>query len=307
MQHKQLDPELERQLLSFSVLASLFFTVLGIAVGLLTQSAVVLFDGLYSGISLLLSYLSLMALRSVNSDDNPSFPYGKSAIEPFLVGLKYLTLIVLCLVSAFGAGMDLFHGGSDVNIGIALIYSLFSTMVGIAIYVYFKRAANNLQSDLVKSEEHEWFLDTVLTAGIFIGFLIALGLLWLGFEQWVPYIDPLMVLIASTAFIAMPMRGLIQSAKELVGFQPKGKMVKKLQQMAEEIRVENHFEAKVVRVQKVGRTVFLEIDFVVREDDYTVTLVRQDEIREQIFEKIRPLGYRWWLTVAFTKDEKWAA
>ena len=50
----------------------------------------------------------------------------------------------------------------------------------------------------------------------------------------------------------------------------------------------------------------LAIDFVVREDDYTVTLLRQDEIREQIFEKIRPLGFRWWLTVAFTKDEKWA-
>src|SRR5690606_17249769 len=113
MQHRQLDPELERQLLSFSVLASLFFTVSGIVVGLLTRSAVVLFDGLYSGISLLLSYLSLMALRSVNTEDNPSFPYGKSAIEPFLVGIKYLTLIVLCLVSAFSAGLELVQGGSE--------------------------------------------------------------------------------------------------------------------------------------------------------------------------------------------------
>lgn len=306
MQHRQLDPELEHQLLSFSVLASLFFTVSGIVVGLLTRSAVVLFDGLYSGISLLLSYLSLMALRSVNTEDNPSFPYGKSAIEPFLVGIKYLTLIVLCLVSAFSAGLELVQGGSDVNLGVALVYSVFSTLVCSGIYIYFKHAANNLQSDLVKSEQHEWFLDTMLSGGIFIGFLIALGLWWIDLKHWVPYIDPLLVLIASMAFIATPLRGLIQSAKELIGFQPKGKMVKKLNLMVQQIKEDNNFEAAVVRIQKVGRTVFLEIDFVVREDDYTVTLLRQDEIREQIFEKIRPLGFRWWLTVAFTKDEKWA-
>ena len=100
---KKLDPELESQLLSLSVLASLLFTVSGIVVGLLTGSSVVLFDGLYSGISLLLSYLSLIAAKNVNADDSVSFPYGKSAIEPFLVGVKYLTLIVLCVYSAFAA------------------------------------------------------------------------------------------------------------------------------------------------------------------------------------------------------------
>ena len=64
---KKLDPELESQLLSLSVLASLLFTVSGIVVGLLTGSSVVLFDGLYSGISLLLSYLSLIAAKNVNA------------------------------------------------------------------------------------------------------------------------------------------------------------------------------------------------------------------------------------------------
>jgi len=303
---RKIDPELERQLLSLSVLVSLFFTVSGVVVGLLTGSSVVLFDGLYSGISLLLSYLSLVAAKSVNTEDNQSFPYGKSAIEPLLVGVKYLTLILLCLYSVFAAGLDLSQGGSDVDLGVALVYSLGSAVGCTAIYIYFKHASSNLQSDLVQSEAHEWYLDTMLSSGIFIGFLVALGLVFAGMEQWVPYIDPLLVIIASLAFVATPLKGLIQSAKELIGFQPTGKLVKKLNQFVEKVQSENHFESSVVRIQKVGRTVFLEIDFVVKEDDFSVTILRQDEIREQIYKEIKKLGYRWWLTVAFTKDEKWA-
>ncbi|ATZ73430.1 cation transporter [Idiomarina sp. X4] len=304
---KKLDPELESQLLSLSVLASLFFTVSGIVVGLLTGSSVVLFDGLYSGISLLLSYLSLIAAKNVNADDSVSFPYGKSAIEPFLVGVKYLTLIVLCVYSAFAAAFDIAAGGSDVNIDVALVYSLISSVVCAGVYFYFKKASANLESDLVRSESYEWFLDTILSTGIFIGFVGALILMRVSMEEWVPYIDPVLVLVASLAFIATPLKGLIQSAKELIGFQPKGKLVKQLNRIVEEVEKENNFDASVVRIQKVGRTVFLEIDFIVKDDDFSVTVLRQDDIREKIHSQIVKLGYRWWLTVAFTKDEKWVA
>ncbi|WP_289117939.1 cation transporter [uncultured Idiomarina sp.] len=304
---KKLDPELESQLLSLSVLASLLFTVSGIVVGLLTGSSVVLFDGLYSGISLLLSYLSLIAAKNVNADDSVSFPYGKSAIEPFLVGVKYLTLIVLCVYSAFAAAFDIAAGGTDVNIDVALIYSLISSVVCAGVYVYFKKASANLESDLVRSESYEWFLDTILSTGIFIGFVGALVLMRASMEEWVPYIDPTLVLVASLAFIATPLKGLIQSAKELIGFQPKGKLVKQLNRIVEEVERENDFDSSVVRIQKVGRTVFLEIDFIVRHDDFSVTVLRQDAIREKIHSQIIKLGYRWWLTVAFTKDEKWVA
>lgn len=304
---RKLDPELEAQLLSLSVLASLVFTVSGIVVGAITGSSVVLFDGLYSGISLLLSYLSLIAAKNLNADDSQSFPYGKSAIEPFLVGVKYLTLIVLCLYSAFNAVFDIAAGGSSVNIDVALIYSLFSAVICAGVYLYFKKASANLESDLVSSEAYEWFLDTILSTGIFIGFLVAIALTVFSFEQWLPYIDPILVLIASLGFIVTPMKGLVRSAKELIGFQPKGKLVKQLNHIVEEIEKDYQFDASVVRIQKVGRTVFLEIDFVVRDDDYSVTVHKQDVIREKIHSQIVKFGYRWWLTVAFTKDEKWAS
>lgn len=307
MLSKKLDPELEAQLLSLSVLASLFFTVSGVVVGLLTGSSVVLFDGLYSGISLLLSYLSLIAAKSVNADDSQSFPYGRSAIEPFLVGVKYLTLIVLCIYSAFAAAFDIAGGGVEVNIDVALIYSLVSSIICAVVYVYFKSASANLESDLVRSESYEWFLDTVLSIGIFIGFAAALMLMRLSLESWVPYIDPILVLIASVAFIATPLKGLIQSAKELIGFQPKSKLVKQLNQIVTIVEKANNFDSSVVRIQKVGRTVFLEIDFVVKPDDYSVTIAKQDGVRENIHRQIVALGYRWWLTVSFTKDEKWVA
>lgn len=305
MSNRKLDPELEAQLLSLSVLASLLFTVSGILVGIMTGSSIVFFDGLYSGVSLLLSYLSLIAAKMVATDDRKLFPYGRSAIEPFLVGVKYLTLIALCVYSSISAIGEIAAGGNIVNVEVVLFYSIFSSVVCGVIFIYFKKASRSLESDLVQSESYEWFLDTILSTGIFLGFLVAILLIIVDLEALVPYVDPALVLVGSLAFIITPVKGIIKSAGELVGFQPKSKLVKQLNRIVEVIRHNNSLEKSVVRIQKVGKTVFLEIDFVVSEYDYSMTLFRQDEIREEINNQIEELGYRWWLTVSFTKDEKW--
>ena len=72
---KSADPVSEFTLLRFSLAMGIFFTVLGVSWGLAIQSAVILFDGIYSGMSILLTALSLLAARRSNRWSLPSSPW----------------------------------------------------------------------------------------------------------------------------------------------------------------------------------------------------------------------------------------
>ena len=76
---KSADPVSEFTLLRFSLAMGIFFTVLGVSWGLAIQSAVILFDGIYSGMSILLTALSLLAASSgawlSNRWSSPSSPW----------------------------------------------------------------------------------------------------------------------------------------------------------------------------------------------------------------------------------------
>jgi len=66
----------ERSLLHFSLWMGVLFTVLGIVWGVAIQSGVILFDGIYSGFSIILSILSIIALHLVNQPDDHTFQFG---------------------------------------------------------------------------------------------------------------------------------------------------------------------------------------------------------------------------------------
>ena len=73
------DPQLERFVLRVSVFASLFFAISGIIVGYYLSSAFILFDGIYSFLSVIMSWISLRAGVFMLTSDK-RFPFGKSTI-----------------------------------------------------------------------------------------------------------------------------------------------------------------------------------------------------------------------------------
>ena len=83
----------ERSLLLFSVWMGILFAVLGISWGLAIQSGIILFDGIYSGFSIILSMLSILALRLINQPDDDTFQFGRMAFEPKIDAARLIELI----------------------------------------------------------------------------------------------------------------------------------------------------------------------------------------------------------------------
>ncbi|NQU16617.1 MAG: cation transporter [Candidatus Saganbacteria bacterium] len=60
----------------------MFFALLALIWGWLAQSQMIMFDGIYSFISLLLTGLYFYAARSIAMGPDSKFPFGRSQMEP---------------------------------------------------------------------------------------------------------------------------------------------------------------------------------------------------------------------------------
>ncbi|KOO12555.1 cobalt-zinc-cadmium resistance protein, partial [Vibrio xuii] len=91
----------EKRILTFSALLASGFAGGGMVLGLLVGSLVIVFDGVYSLVSLLLTLLSLAASRYIEHPTNNHFPFGKAILEPVVIAIKGLVILLVVSYSLY--------------------------------------------------------------------------------------------------------------------------------------------------------------------------------------------------------------
>ncbi|EHK2405695.1 cation transporter [Clostridium perfringens] len=266
----------------------------------------ILFDGMYSLGGVILSLLALMGSIYINKKDYEKYPFGKRMIEPLIVIIKSLAIFIMCIYSLTGSIKELITGGNEVQYGYALIYALISTLgCGIA-YFFLKKKGKAINSSLVNIESSQWLMDTLLSMGVLVGFLIANIIKHTEFIWFNRYLDPLMVIICSLVFIKMPIKSFGDGLKELLEFKADDSITLEIDKLVEGIEREYNFEDTITRVSKTGNDLRIEIDFIYNEESNIKVLDEMDSLREKIFNSLSHINYEKWLNVSFTKDKKWA-
>lgn len=298
--------KLENKILKLSAIGALFFALFGIAWGWAIKSDMIIFDGLYSFISVILSMLSLYINNYMAKRDFEKFPFGKHILEPIVISIKSLIIIIMCLYSLIQAIAIILSGGNSVEIGFAIIYSIVSVVGCMGISFYMKTKGKKLSSDLIKAECIQWFMDTVLSAAVLVGFIIAMVLAKTRFNFLNPYIDPTMTVIVSLVCVKVPIKTFIDSFKEVICVKANDDINEDIYVLVKEIEEEYNFEDSITRVSKVGSELRIEIDFVYNKDSKLKTLDQMDNVREEINDAIKHIDYKKWLNVSFTGNKKWA-
>lgn len=299
------DPKLERFVLRFSVFASLFFAIAGILVGLWLSSSFILFDGVYSFLSVIMSWISLRAGMFMLTADK-RFPFGKSTIEPFIILFQYGVLLFVIVNAFLGAIDDIRAGGNDLVLSGALVYLAISAGISYSIYRYLNSFKMKASSGLVTAEVVQWRLDTLLTVSGLIGYLIAQVLVWLSFEAVAPYIDPVMLILSALWLVRTPLIEMWTAIKELIDMDTGTPYSNQIRLTVLQVAHQFDVDKTYVRTTKSGNVLFLEIDLVVPRDYPYDTIADQDKIRQQLFDALAFLPYEKWLTVSFTHDNRWA-
>ena len=298
--------KLENKILKLSVVGALFFALFGIAWGWALDSDMIIFDGLYSFISVILSMLSLYINNYMAKRDFEKFPFGKHILEPIVISIKSLIIAIMCLYSLVGAIKTILTGGNNLEFGLAIIYSIISVIGCGAISLYMKVKSKSLSSELIKAEFTQWLMDTSLSTAVLVSFIIGIIISNTKLNFLNSYIDPGMTAVVSLVCIRIPIKGFIESFKEVICVKANDEINDDIYVLVKEIEEEYKFEESITRVSKVGRELRIEIDFIYNKDSKLKTLDQMDNVREEINDAIKHIDYKKWLNVSFTGNKKWA-
>jgi cation diffusion facilitator family transporter len=301
----------ERRLLLFSVWASAGFAVFSSLWGILSRSSMIVFDGLYSFVSIGLSGLAVLTLRFVRRGPDERFPWGREAAEPVVVIFKAATLGALCVYAGIEGVVDILHGGRQVEVGWAIGYAVVATAASLIVGLVLRRGTRSESSegvgkDLVRSEAAEWLGDALLSVGVLVGFVVALLLTSNGQAELAAYVDPAMVVLVSAAFLVVPLRLVIGGMREVMSMSPPEDVQSQLEAVVDAVAQRYELQESFVRAAKVGGRMDIEVDYLVGPGSRVVTVVDCDAVRSDLHERLAGLGYEKSLVVAFTTDRRWA-
>ena len=295
----------EHSLLRFSVWMGALFTVLGVSWGLAIQSGIVLFDGIYSGFSIFLSILSLVALSIIHRTDDDSFQFGRMAFEPLVVALKSIVILGLCVYAFVTSGIQILNGGwVSTSSVLGMLYAAISIAACLFSWLFLRIQGKDMPS-LVHAESEQWLMDTVFSSIVLVSFLVSYLLSFTRLDFVVPYIDPGMVLFASLFFVRVPLFRFISSMREILMMAPPVDLQKQITSKIDAIAQAHLFDGALVRSAKIGRELAIDIAFIIPEHDGKVAVEELDTIRSEVKRSVSELGYSLWLNILFTKNRQW--
>ena len=297
----------EERVLQHSVYVDISYAAVTLGIGYVIQSQTVLFDGLFSLISVILSAATLLALKFMNQADWEQFPYGKSTIEPLVVIIRYLALLALVIGSVVAAIVTIVRGGQEILIDVGLAYAGFAVVTCFAMTIYLRRKNKHINSAFLRSDIAEWYLDGLVSIGVVGGF----GLAWVmqrvpELAPFVVYVDPVMMLVFSLFFVKGPINEIRRSLREVLDMRPTGKLADRVERIVRETGERHHVQETFVRITKVSKTLWVEIDYVVGSTTNLQTIDEQDALREELLHALPWEEYQIWLTLSLTNDRKWA-
>lgn len=290
----------ESRILEFSIIGTIFFAAFGVIWGMFIQSKMIIFDGLYSLVSVGLSLLSLYVCNFIKVNNNKEFPFGKYILEPLVISINSVVIIIMCLFSLVDAIKVLIGGGNAINPGLAIIYSVVSTVGSIFVYGFIIKEGKKQHSELIKLEGVQWLIDGAISAAVLGGFILAIIIGRTSFAHLTKYIDPIMVIVTSLVCLRVPIRTFWNSFKEIIGGTVPQDINNSVTKSVNGIKEEYNFYEAVTKVLKVGRSVRIEVDFVFDKDSNIKDLKEMDMIREKLNNEIEALNYYKNINVLFT-------
>jgi len=299
-----MDTSREQRLLRLSIGVTLVIGTVGVAIGLVTRSQALIFDGMYSLVDVVLTVLSLAVSRLLASEGSRRFQFGYWHLEPMVETLGGAVLALSCIYAAANAIDGLLTGGGQVRFGAASVWAGILTVTGLAMAAYMRRQSQALQSTLLALDARSWTISGLLSLALLIGFGAAIALKGTAREGWVPYIDSGVLLAIAVMMLPLPLLATARAMKEVMQVAP-GELDRRVQDVLRDVVATHGFLGYSSHVAKMGRIRFIEVHFLLPQDYALGSMARADGIRNDIAERIGADSSQFWLTIDFTADPRW--
>lgn len=308
------DATTEQGVLRLSIAGTLLLALAGVALGLFANSSLIIFDGIYGLIDVVMTWLSLLVARlialstqadTLQSRLNQRFSMGFWHLEPIVLGVSGTLMIGAALYAFINAVDALTSGGRLIALGPATVFATISLLAEGALAVFVLRANRRIGSDFIALDAKNWIIAASMSACYlvaFIGGVLVRGtpLAWIG-----PYIDPGILAVVCLFVMVAPL-GTVRRALAGILLVAPGELQAHVDTVAREVVARHGFLDYRSYVAQVGRGEQIELFFVVRADDPPRALAEWDRLRDEIGDALGEESPDRWLTIMFTTDLEWA-
>jgi len=284
-----------------------FFALLALIWGVLAKSQMIIFDGVYSFICLLLDVLYFYTARTITKGSSDKFPYGRMHIEPLVIVIQSTILIFICAKAFIISVTSLFSGVEEINNISGMGYAAIGVIGCLFSWWYISRTGKRKapESELIKTNAAQWLMDTLLSLAVMVGFFVAYLIGRAGYVQYAPYVDPLMVMLAVLFFVRQPIVSLIDGIKGMLIMAPVKRISEISKKAMKEIAELKGFDDVIVRVGKSGRELVYEVSFITQQSEKTYSACEMDSIHREVEDRLHELfDNPLWLHVSFVHDRK---
>ena len=292
----------ERKAIGFSIVAGLVLAAVGIAIGIVTGSQVILFDGFYTFLGIGLSWMAMRVSHLVAHGPTIRYPFGREALTPLIIGVEGVALLATCAYASFNAVLTIIDGGSRLPSNWSVGYACVALVVPTGLWWWRRRTARD--AELASAEAISWLQGGVLGLGMLVAFVFARLIIGTSWSPAARYVDPALVIAACLGFVVPPMRMIRTTFIELVEGSPDTDLQGPARAAVDEVGAQFGLGEQHLRMTKIGRKFYVEIDFVV---DPSWTVRQSDQVRRALTERLDLLPHDLWLTVEFTADRNWGA
>ncbi|EKO4004982.1 cation diffusion facilitator family transporter [Vibrio fluvialis] len=286
----------ENRVLTLSALFASMFAGGGLIVGLLVGSLVIMFDGVYSLVSLLLTLLSLVAARYIRKPSDAQFPFGRAVFEPAVIAVKGAVILLIVSYSLYSAIGSMFTGGRPVDASVATAFGAINVVgCGLA-WWYMKSLGKRHASGLIDAEVKQWQMDTMLSVAVTAGFVIAWLMTLTPMAKYAVYADPMMMLAMSFYFIKVPFEMLRSAMREIFLMAPSKEICQTVDQSVVAAGKESEQDIELAGVTKVGHELWVDVD--IYPDSSEIILVEDiEQTRNTIEKRLSKLPLKLQITV----------
>jgi predicted Co/Zn/Cd cation transporter (cation efflux family) len=284
------DPTAERGALGRSIAVTAVLGSIGVVWGIVTGSQMILLDGVYAIIGIIISWLLMKASAMAEQGPTSRYPYGREGVTPLVIGVQGFVLLGTLVYAAAEGVYTIRAGGSDIEPGPALAYGVVTAGVSLTFWRWL--AARSANSDLLTAESTGWKVAALRGVGMSFGFVVLWILTDSSWDSAAPYVDPVMVLITCVAFLPAPLRMVRGTILELLEGAPATDIQQPVLDIVRDVFREFEIDEPEVRMTKVGPKLYVEIDGVARAE---ATIADEHRARTELRTRLETLPFDLWL------------
>ena len=303
---KDISSKIEQRTLKISFYTLIFVAFGSLSYGLIIRSDVVILNGVFSMISLMGSWLNLLAAKLVNKPADRNFQFGYWHVEPLILSVNSLMMTIICIYAILNGIENLRSGGNIVD-GLAVISFAIATGIICGVFgLYEWIASKRIKSEILAMDAREWLMDFAFSLVTLIGFsgLFILNDPYLSF--WKKYADSIMVISMAAFLLPFPLLSFIKNVRQVLRItNTQEALVIRVEFAMQQIKEKHEIQNYTTHILKVGRTYFVEINILAGANFGPQTIREQDKLREEIWKACdKPLDDLW-LSVCITADPRW--